>query len=398
MDTIDSAIDGETLDDLRNSVRAVLARHAETNAADAVIGNDAGDDQLWAQIGALGWLGTITEPRHGGSGLGLLAATTIVDELAYHSTCVPFISSAVMATTALQCSNADTADAWLPKLAVGNAVGAFGCTGRSGIADSRLVDVVALTEPAGHVILDGIACFVADAAFADVLLIIARSPQGELFAVHVDPEANGVGIEPVPTINRGYRLAHVRVTGVRVSSSEILARGDHAQALFDRVMARALVVLAADAHGTARRAFDLALDYSTRRHQFDRPIGSFQAIKHKLADMYTSITASAACVRAAASALDRDDPRSGRHVAAAGSFVRQAASQVVGASMQIHGAIGYTWEHECHLLLKRAKFDERYLVSGWAARDHLAGLALNDAAAAAGTLHESSASTVGSVP
>jgi alkylation response protein AidB-like acyl-CoA dehydrogenase len=162
---------------------------------------------------------------------------------------------------------------------------------------------------------------------------------------------------------------------VAFDPAAILARGCAAEHLLATMARDGLFILAADSLGTARRAFDLALDYAKQRHQFSRPIGSFQAVKHKLADMYVLLTGSAALMHKASLALERGADTE-LSVVAVGSYVREAAARITGDSMQIHGATGYTWEHPCHRLLKRAKFNERYLATLWAERDRLAGLAL----------------------
>jgi len=366
--------DKEVIEDLCTSVRAVLSNHSATSLARALSDDDGYDVELWERMASLGWLGAMTEEQHGGAGLGMLAATTIVEELAYHNTCVPFISSAVLATTALGSGDNTVAETWLPELTAGRSLGAYCCTGRAGLADPHLLDVVAQPSSGGGLTLTGEANFAGDAAFADLVLVAARTTDGELLIVRVDPQTSGVGVAPVRTINRGHRLAHVRLSDA--PAADVIAQGDQARSLFEHVAANAVVILAADAHGAARRALDLALEYAKQRHQFGRPIGSFQAVKHMLANMYTAVSASGACVRAAAEAIDRRDPLAPRLVATAGAYVRHSASEVVGSAMQIHGAIGYTWEHECHLLLKRAKFDERYLVNGWTGRDRLADIVL----------------------
>src|SRR5262249_54816540 len=131
------------------------------------------------------------------------------------------------------------------------------------------------------------------------------------------------------------------------------------------------VAIAADAVGAARRALDMAVEYAKQRVQFGRVIGSFQAIKHKLADMYVLQQAAEAAIEGAAEAMDIDPLGSRRRAATAGTFCRVAASRIVGDAIQAHGGIGFTWEHDCHLLFKRAKFDEVYLSDVWDQQDRL---------------------------
>jgi alkylation response protein AidB-like acyl-CoA dehydrogenase len=142
---------------------------------------------------------------------------------------------------------------------------------------------------------------------------------------------------------------------------------------------RGAVAVAADALGAAHRALDMAVDYARQREQFGRPIGAFQAIKHKLADMYLLVQGAALAVEGAADALDKgQDAR--RLVAVASSYARDAAVQVTGDAIQVHGGIGYTWEHDCHRLFKRAKFDQAFLGDPSAHRERLAALVFDQAA------------------
>jgi alkylation response protein AidB-like acyl-CoA dehydrogenase len=151
----------------------------------------------------------------------------------------------------------------------------------------------------------------------------------------------------------------------------VLADGATAVAALDRLVDVAAVALAADGLGAAQRSLDMAVEYAKQREQFGRVIGSFQAIKHKLADMFVLVEGARAAVEGAAEALDLDPLEARRRVATAGSFCRAAASRVTGDSVQVHGGIGFTWEHDCHLLLKRAKFDEIYLTDLWSQRERL---------------------------
>jgi alkylation response protein AidB-like acyl-CoA dehydrogenase len=123
--------------------------------------------------------------------------------------------------------------------------------------------------------------------------------------------------------------------------------------------------------GAAHRAFDMSLEYAKQREQFGRPIGSFQAIKHKLADMYVLATGAEAAIEAAADSLDRGDPSARREAAAAALFGRGAAARIAGDAVQIHGGIGFTWEHDAHILLKRTKLDLLLMSDSWAQSERL---------------------------
>lgn len=361
------------LTELRTTARRYLARALDSTPDEA-----SGSDKppWWAELAPLGWLGLVAPEKYGGAGAGLGAAAVIAEELAYCGAATPFMTSAVMATRALEQGGPSAlAERWLPAMVDGTVTASVAVTGSNGLVHRDAVGPRLTRTSDDRLVIDGAAHYVADAAGADLLLVAAVDASGELVIAGIETAHRGVIIERLRTHDAGHRLSHVTVRQVELDPAAILAHGGAAEAMLAAMTQDGLFILAADSLGTARRAFDLALDYAKQRHQFNRPIGSFQAVKHKLADMYVLLTGSAALLHEAALALERgaDNERS---VVAVGSYVREAAARIAGDSMQIHGATGYTWEHPCHRLLKRAKFNERYLATLWAERDRLAGLAL----------------------
>jgi alkylation response protein AidB-like acyl-CoA dehydrogenase len=357
----------------RESVREVLRQASAARRPQPVWAPEAVDELAVKQASALGWTGLLVEERWGGAGAGLGAAVVVAEELAAHLTTLPFLSSAVLAATALSVGgSAAQQGRWLPGLASGQLAGAAALTGPTGRVG--LVDVEA--DPDGdEVVLRGESGFVLDGGTADVLLVAARHP-GEpgprLYAV--ERGGAGVAVTERLSVDRTRRLARVVLRDVRVGESARLPRGAEAA---EAMVARGSVAVAADAVGAARRALDMAVDYAKKREQFGRPIGAFQAIKHKLADMYLLVQGAALAVEGAARAVDAgEDAR--RLVAVAASYARDAAVQVTGDAIQVHGGIGYTWEHDCHRLFKRAKFDQAFLGDPSVHRERLAALVLDE--------------------
>jgi alkylation response protein AidB-like acyl-CoA dehydrogenase len=216
--------------------------------------------------------------------------------------------------------------------------------------------------------LDGIAPFVLDGADADVVIVGARSDDGPtLIAVPADAAKP----ERRKSIDRTRSLADLHFENVRVDADSVCATGEAAVELLYQLVDVGVVALAADAMGAAHRAFDMSLEYAKQREQFGRPIGSFQAIKHKLADMYVLATGAEAAIEAAADSLDRGDPSARRKAAAAALFGRGAAARIAGDAVQIHGGIGFTWEHDAHILLKRTKLDLLLMSDSWAQSERL---------------------------
>jgi alkylation response protein AidB-like acyl-CoA dehydrogenase len=366
--------DDDLLSDLRDSAHRFLAR-----AASAGIGEvSQAVPEWWSDAVSMGWLGLVAPEWAGGADAGAAAAAAIVEEFAYYEVATPYVASAVLATRALSTrGESSLAERWLPEMVAGKATAAVAATGVNGLVHRAAIGPRLTDGFGGAVSLTGSSHYVSDAAFADLFLIASLDSRGELAVVGVERTQRGVGVVPLRTHDRSHRLGHIVLEQVNCPREAVLARGSAAEALFAAVSREGVFALAADSLGTARRAFDLALDYAKERNQFGRPIGSFQAIKHKLADMYVLLTGSAALLYHGASAVDSGDDDLA--LVSVGSYVREAASRIAGDSMQIHGAHGYTWEHPCHRLLKRAKFNERYLSTLWAERDRLACLHLQAA-------------------
>ncbi|HEY3258765.1 MAG TPA: acyl-CoA dehydrogenase family protein [Pseudonocardiaceae bacterium] len=345
----------EVRDEFRSSVRAALRKISGSHAP--VWQNEAVDASAVAQAASLGWTGLLVDDRLGGAGAGMLEAVIVAEELGAHLSPLPFLSNAVLAVTALSVGGSRAQqERWLPGIASGELRATVALTGPGGRPDLDLVDVRA-SEDRGSLLLSGEAGFVLDADGADLLIVGARSLGEPLELFAVENGSSGIEITELLGVDRTRRVSTVVFRDVRVDASARLPFGGPA---LDAVRQRASVALAADATGAARRALDMAVEYAKQRVQFGRPIGSFQAIKHKLADMYLLVQGAVLAVEGAARALDEGLDAS-RLVAVAGSYAYDAATTVTGDAIQVHGGIGYTWEHDCHRLFKRTKFDELYL-------------------------------------
>jgi alkylation response protein AidB-like acyl-CoA dehydrogenase len=357
---------------LEDSVRGLLDRRSSSEAVRAVTEGDCRFDQeLWAEMAALGWAGLLVPERFGGAEAGLSAVVPVMRQLGAHTTPSPYLSSGVLAAAALASGSESTAHQWLAGIASGDAIGAVGLTGPAGRVGAGGFDVVA-TPDAGSYRLLGTAAFVLDGDAADVVIVGATHAEtGSPVLLAAARTLEGISSLPLHVIDRTRQLSHLRFDETPVDSAATVAEGGDAVAVLDSLVDVAAIAIAADAIGAARRALDMSVAYAKERVQFDRPIGSFQAIKHKLADMFVLVEASEAAVAGAARAFDVDPRGARRRAATAGSFCRQAASRVVGDAVQTHGGIGFTWEHDCHLLLKRAKFDELYLTDVWSQRERL---------------------------
>jgi alkylation response protein AidB-like acyl-CoA dehydrogenase len=353
---------------LRAAARDLLDRWSSSEAVRATEDGDRRiDPQAWRRIAEAGWTGLLVDEEHGGAGAGLSAAVEVLQESGAHTTPGPYLSTGVLFPAVVGAAVTPVVADLLSRIAEGTAVGAVAV----GIGGGRLRgDTWSVTaEAAGDgVRLTGRARLVLDAPVADVFAVFARGSDGLVLAL---VDATATRVEEFPSIDRSRLLGDVELDSVEVAADAVLARGDAAGELLDRLVDVGTVAFAADGIGAASRAQDMSVEYAKQREQFGRPIGSFQAIKHKLADMYVIVAAGQAAVEKAAEAWDADAGAARIAVASVGTYCRKGASKVVGDALQTHGGIGFTWEHDCHLLLKRAKFAEAYLSDGWAQRERL---------------------------
>jgi alkylation response protein AidB-like acyl-CoA dehydrogenase len=348
--------------DLRDAVRGLLARHRRRAAAVPGPGpaGDAGSARpLWRRLcGEIGVAGLAIPQRYGGAGAGPVETHIVMEELGRDLTCSPLLGSAVLAAQALLASG-DTAacQRLLPAVAGGTAVAALAWTARDGRWDPGRAacaarpagPAAARTSPPGGWVLAGEAHHVLDGDQADVLLVAARAPD-TIALFEVDPHGRGVTRGAAPTMDTARRLAVVRLDG---AAGRRVGSGDGGAALA-RARDLACIALSAEQVGAALRALELTVAHTKARVQFGRPIGAFQALQHRMADLHVLVESARSLSYAAASAAADGRPGLGLHAAAAKVYCSEALARVAGEMIQLHGAIGITWEHDAHRYLKRA--------------------------------------------
>ncbi|OLT08989.1 acyl-CoA dehydrogenase [Pseudonocardia sp. CNS-139] len=301
------------------AVRSYLAERFDLAAVRAVVedpGSDGNPETLWKAAGEQGWLAVLVPEEQDGLGLGLVEAQVIARALGAGAAPGPWRGTVLAAEAVRLAGSDEQRAAWLPRLAAGDAVGAFTL---SGAAPGPLPAV----EYAG---------------IADV--VVARS---------------GAGLALVTDVAATPR---VRTTGPRASRTPPPAPWRRCRArreVVDRLAALAAVLVAADLAGIAREALTRTVAYDRERRQFGVPVGSFQAVKHALADVHVGVTMAEHAALYAAHALDAGLPDAALAVAVAKAKASDAALDATGAMIQYHGGIGYTWEHESHFFYKRAK-------------------------------------------
>jgi alkylation response protein AidB-like acyl-CoA dehydrogenase len=331
-------------EELRRTVRRVLDAAGGVAAARRAMGDDALDAASWRRLGGeLGLAGLAIPEAHGGAGLGWVEIVAVAEELGRALACVPFLSSACLAVAALaECATpAQQADLF-PAIARGEVTATVAWLEVGGDPAPAAIAATARRAPGDHVILAGKKRFVVDGHTADLLLVAARDDDG------------AVALYAVPAC----------ATDVRVPASSRLGAGGWPA--IARAIAHARVALAAEAVGGAQACLELAVDYAKVRHQFGKPIGSFQAIQHTLAEMFVRVeTARSAAYHAG---VDHDET-----IAAATSvYCGDAFYRCAADAIQVHGGIGFTWEHDAHLYFKRARAARTLFGSPADARDEVA--------------------------
>jgi alkylation response protein AidB-like acyl-CoA dehydrogenase len=379
---------GDDQEELRRSVRRVLDAHPP--ARDAARSEAGIDAALWKRLGTdLGLAGLIVPEAHGGAGLGWVELIAVMEELGSQLACVPCLSTVCLATSALLVAGDDAQQArWLPAIASGalTATLAHSEPGPGVHASARRDgDTVVLTGRKRHVV---------DGHTAGLLVVSARAAgtRGddgiELYAVPAD--SPGLQRRRLPTMDQTRALAEIILEDVRVPDSARLARGS--AAAVEQILAYARIGLAAEQVGAAQRCLDMSVEYAKVRTQFGRPIGAFQAIQHMCADMFVLVESArsaayhagwVASQHAAGAAPDPDDPSSDLTTAAAiaKAYCSDAFYRCAADTIQVHGGIGFTWEHDAHLFFKRAHASRELLGAPAQHREALAAVIIDSDAA-----------------
>jgi alkylation response protein AidB-like acyl-CoA dehydrogenase len=349
----------QELDDLRTSVRKFLnARVPESRVRELTESDDPFDHELWAEMGSMvGVHGLAIPERFGGDGFGLLAAAVVFEELGRALTPVPYFSTFVGAQTLLVAGDDDACARYLPDVAAGTVRLSVAAAEKDGSWDAAVIKTRAVQQTDGTWRLDGTKFFVPDAAAAHILIVFARTTAGPtLFAV--DPTADTVRITPMQVLDATRPLAVVTLNS---APAQLIGRQGTAGSVLTRSLDFAALALAAEEVGAAQRCLELSVEYATVRQQFGRPIGSFQAVKHLCAEMLAQVELARAATEDAVHLAHAGSPGSAIATAAAHITTSAAAMFVAKETIQVHGGIGFTWEHPAHLYFRRAKASQMLL-------------------------------------
>jgi len=337
---------------LRDTARKFLAEKCPPKAVRAVIDGKAPYDRdLWKGLAEMGFLGVAIPESYGGAGAGHLELCVIAEEMGRALAPVPFSSTVYLAAEALLAAGSEAQkQKWLPVIASGDAIGTLALFEGKG---NPQPEAIKLAASGGK--LDGVKKPVADGAVADFAIVAARTGstgrETDISLFLVDMKAEGVEAKSLTNVDPSRNQAEVTF---RNCKAEPLGAPGEGWSIISQVLDRAAVLLAFEQVGGADRALEMGRDYALDRIAFGRPIGSFQAIKHMLADMYVSATLARSNCYYGAWALSTNAGELPEAAAAARISATQAFQHCAKNNIQVHGGMGFTWEFDCHLYYRRA--------------------------------------------
>lgn len=337
---------------LRDQARRFLAEKCPPKAVRAVLEGKADYDRdLWKGLAEMGFLGVAIPEEYGGTGAGHLELCVIAEELGRVLAPVPFSSTVYLAAEALLLAGSEEQkQKWLPKISSGDAIGTLALFEGTGNPSPAAVKLAVSNGT-----LTGTKKPVADGAIADFAIVAARSGNSgretDVSLFLVDLKAGGVTAKPLQNVDPSRQQAELTFAGAK---AEPLGAANEGWSILSRVMDRAAVLIAFEQVGGADRALEMGRDYALDRIAFGRQIGSFQAIKHILADMYVSATLARSNSYYGAWALSTDAAELSEAAAAARISATQAFQHCAKQNIQVHGGMGFTWEFDCHLYYRRS--------------------------------------------
>jgi alkylation response protein AidB-like acyl-CoA dehydrogenase len=356
-------------EELRRTVRSLLERHSPESEVRRVMATEDGHEPaMWSRLAETGLLGLAVPEEYGGAGYGWVEVGVVIEEFGRALLCAPFFSTAVLAVAVLlSCGDEAACKEYMPALAAGGRTATLAITEDSGRWGLDGIEFRAARTD-GAWTLNGHKNYVLDGHTANLILVAARTERGvSVFAV--DGNAPGLTREQLLTLDLTRRQARLQFRDV---PARLVGEEGRGSAQLERTLDLAAVGLAAEQVGGATRSLEMAVEYAKVRHQFGRPIGSFQAVKHMCADMLVDVEFARSAAYHALWAADHSPDELPVAANLAKICCSDAFVAVAGQNLQVHGGIGFTWEHPAHLYLKRAKTDQLLLGDATYHRNRLA--------------------------
>jgi alkylation response protein AidB-like acyl-CoA dehydrogenase len=348
---------------LRNTARKFFENECPSETVRRLMETPEGiNAELWKKLAEQGWLGLIYPEQYDGMALGLVDLVVLMEEMGRAVAPGPYFSTVLLGGLAiLEAGGEGQKKEWLPKIAAGDKRVALAWMEPSAQLGPAGVTLTAV-EKGGKYALSGTKLFVHDAHTADALVVAARTRPGagaDGVSLFLLPKGTkGLEVTLLPTMDQTRKLCEVACSDVTVGGDALLGTAGSGWAPLARVLDRATVALCAEMCGGAQKVLDMTVEYAKIRQAFGRPIGSYQGVKHRAADMLVDVENSKSITYYAAWALDEGSPEAPLAVSMAKAYVSDAFRRVSAAGIQLHGGIGFTWEHDLHLYFKRAKGSE----------------------------------------
>ena len=358
---------------IRATAKEFLAARYKSERIRELADSDSGFERSdWDEMAELGWPGLALPEEWGGQGLGIVDLAVLFEEMGYALAPSPLFTNTIVGLALSLCGSDDQRERFLRPLASGKLRGAPALWDAGSAAHVGEHTMEARADGDG-VVLDGEKALVADAASADFFMVATADGRRHL----VDAGAAGVTVVAEPSIDATRRLSSVRFEGVGVAAEDTMPADG---AAYFPVFHRLCVALAAESTGIAQRTMEMSVEYAKDRKQFDRPIGAYQAVSHRCAQMLLETENSRSAVYGAAWAADSEPESLPLAASTAKAYASDAGWRVPDAAIQVHGGIGFTWEHDLHFFLKRGKQNAAMFGDARWHREQVADLVLAGAA------------------
>lgn len=368
---------------LRQSARQFLETECSMTYVRKMMEDDTGySEEQWKQMAALGWTGLLFPEEYGGLGLGMVELIVVLEEMGRVVMPGPFFATVLLGGLPIALAGSPAQkQRYLPALAAGEIKATMAHVESSGRWDAAGIALPA--KKSGTTFsLSGTKLFVHDAHNADLLVVPARTTKRGVTLFLVDAKQAGVSTTVLKTMDQTRKLCEVKLDGVLVGKDAVLGPLHQGWALLDAVVDHAKVGICAEMTGGTQKALDMCVEYAKVREQFGRPIGSFQAIQHKCANMMVQAESAKSATYYAAWAVANQAPDAHLAACMAKAYCSEAYRNVTADGIQVHGGIGFTWEHDMHLYFKRAKSSEVTFGDAVWNRELVAQAVLDEAASA----------------
>ena len=349
---------------LRDAAKRFLADNCDTKFVRRMMADgSAHDPDFWQKLVGLGWPGLLIPEQYGGQAGTFLDMTVIVEEAGKALIPGPFFTAAMLGVPTFIEGGSDAQKSeFLPKMAGGKFIATLAIAEAAGRFDAGGIELKATKRGKGYK-LSGEKFFVPDAHVADAIVVAARTGRGKgeegITLLCVPANEKGITVTQLKTVDMTRRMCHVKFDNV--AASEVIGAEGKGWGTLRRVLDIATAALSAEMVGTAQKALDISVDYAKTRVQFGKPIGSFQAVKHKCVDMMVAVENARSLTYYACWTVDERVAEAATAVPMAKAYASDMAKNVTSEAIQVHGGIGFTWEHDMHLYHRRALAGEANL-------------------------------------